>query len=174
MIHIKAIIIISLITLSFTGYSQSELPTSPIELKTFYHNNELKLRWMVVDMDMWQWGQEVGYTIIRTTIEENGTTLSLEDQLDSRVLIVENLKPYTSSEIQSNFQNNDYAEAAGKLLYDNTINDTSMPMGSATFADAIMAEEKKKEAKPSQAVTFNGVVYKDQKEFLAAKAKGFK
>ena len=143
MMSIKTIAILSLLLCQYIGHTQTEIPTSHIELKTFYHNNEVKLRWMVVDMDMWQWGNDVGYTISRTTLEENGSTLPYVAQLNSKVLIVENLKPYSSAEIESNFQNNDYAEAAGKLLYDDTINDTTMPVGSATFADAIMAEEKK-------------------------------
>ena len=68
--------------------------TYSIEAKAVYDGSNLILRWAPKDFATWNWANfNDGYDVERTTIKQNGTPLSSDSMLSSRVTLAVSLKP---------------------------------------------------------------------------------
>src|SRR5262249_27511809 len=77
----------------FSAAAQSG-PNYTIEAKTIYDGHNVIVRWAPKDFGTWNWANfNNGYDIERTTIKENGSPLSTEAMLNSRITLATNLVP---------------------------------------------------------------------------------
>lgn len=136
----KNYIIISVLLLSAsTVFSQD---SDPIEFMAFYTNEEIRLRWSVQDQDLWEWGNQVGYTIQRVTTEENGNTLNYSERAATGITLVDGLKPLSEAEIDDLYPNNIFAQTGKELLYNDSINDQRVEPVAVNLAAAVEANDK--------------------------------
>ncbi len=135
-------IVLLMLTINPNLYNQST-DNNPVQLNSFYQNGEVRLKWMIDDAELFDWGKEVGYTITRTTNAINGVPLTYDDRNDSRVVLASNLKPFTEQYINSNYPNNDNVQAAKNLLYDANINNQTVAEDDFSLAKAMEVDDKK-------------------------------
>ena len=71
-----------------------------IKLLTHYANDEVRLRWIVPDRGLWEWGNQYGYKIERITLEDNGVKLSFSERQASKIILVNNYLPKSEAEFE--------------------------------------------------------------------------
>jgi|GEM_PF-4690429 len=135
--------IILIIIISTLVIGSLEAQEKHIHLEAFYTNGEMRLRWAIDDKDLWNWGNEVGYTISRMTTEENGVLLSMEDRYNSKVDLQTSLKPMSASEMESTYADKPLVQTSKDLLYTDSLANPQIDPAKVTLATAISAEGDK-------------------------------
>jgi len=137
----KNFIYISLGVLLSTYLTAQE--ADPIHFLGFYTNGEVRLRWAIEDQKLWEYGNQVGYTIKRITLEENGVPLDDQAKRDSRVTIASGYRPMSETEIDNLYPDNVFAQAGKNLLYNDTTTNQSIDPAEVTLAAAIESANNK-------------------------------
>ena len=82
-----------------------------------YDGAEIKLRLAPADIENWEYGLKHGYKIERMTLIEVGDSLSPEEILASKLILVDSLKPVNESQWDSVVGNSDNSQIAKAMLY---------------------------------------------------------
>ncbi len=107
-----------------------------VQLIAKVEDGKVWIRWAPSNMKSWYWGITNGYRLSRYTIIDNGDTLNLAHQLDSKVELASQILPYSEEEIRNNVQaENDQIDLAVGVLYEPSFVIDSM-IGETGFARA--------------------------------------
>ena len=135
----KRIIIIPLLLLTFTLAGQDK---EQIHLESSYVDGKVRLIWMVEDQQVWDWARNNGYTLKRRTKATNGQELSSVDYAASEVVLAEQILPLSENEIETQYPDNDLAQAAKYMMYNPEAADHTVDGSKVTLADVVQAVNK--------------------------------
>lgn len=100
-----------------------------IMVNSAYIDGKVRLKWLVTDINLWEHGLNVGYTIERVTISESGNFLSKNERLDSYVLLQHNYLPKPISALQLASSNPNEGTLANILVNDPSTMETIRSAG---------------------------------------------
>lgn len=127
-----------LLVLPHLAVSQEELKPS-LHILGQYSEGKIQLRWIPSDHRTVLHMCEVGYSLERITLGDANGDYDFDQQHNSRVTLVENLKPLTSVEWDNKYgADHDVAMLSKKLLYDTS--EDVMPSENPSFMDAVNNE----------------------------------
>ncbi len=111
-------IIFLLISNSVLSQNSSDLQEHRVDVKAIVVGDTVKLKWMPSDIDVWRDGIDYGYRLTRRIQND---TMTIEEEANTAVVLVDSLKPYTESEWNANFSSNDNALLVKDILYDDSL-----------------------------------------------------
>ena len=94
-------------------------PATPfwVNATALYDGTNVIVRWVPADFATWQYANEYGYTLTRTTIRLDGTPLSVEDMQEKKITIGTDFKPLPENEWESLADQDDMAGVIAGCIY---------------------------------------------------------
>lgn len=139
----KYLINIIFFILAFVHLTSAQDSEDPIALFGTHTYGEVRLIWSVSDPAMWKWGTEVGYTVTRYTMEDNGQELFDADYQNSKYVLTEGLKPASEAEYNAASATNPMVSSAKELIYDTAAMSHVIDPADLSLATVLQAKEKK-------------------------------
>lgn len=124
-------------------------------------NNRISLRWTPSSYEVWQTGNNQGYSILRYKTHEGDTVLSPLAMAGTETLVADSLAPLAENDWESWFPGNNFAQVAKGALY--SADTTTVLTAAAKLADAVNAEQ-------SREVRFVFALFAAEQDFEVAKA----
>ena len=116
-----------------------EMTVTPMNVLTQSDGSAIRIRWAINDYDIWRLANTQGYTIRRTVYTRDTVQLSLTEQLQTSVVLTDQLLPLAPGSWTGQFPGDDRGIAAEQILYSNEW-DIEVT-GSPTFADAVQTQQ---------------------------------
>lgn len=113
------IISLCLVSIGMEAQDLMFFKRAKVHIISDYNGSEVKLRIAPGNIETWNYGIEHGYKIERLTKTLNGSSLSNEEVLASKIVVIDNLKPIPEADWDGIIQNNDdVATVAKAMLYE--------------------------------------------------------
>ena len=154
------IICLLVFTLVFISKTVAQTDQNDILIKGLSTTEEIKLRWMPEDLDIWQDGIDYGYKVERWTLSDGEKQYSLQDQNKSKVTLQKKYTPVDAGK----FPASKLGDVASALIYQELPAENS---GNNNLADA-MAYRENVESK----YLFSLIVAEQDFEIAIAQALG--
>ena len=97
------------------------LDTIRLEARAEGFGDSIVVRWAPIKHNNWKLGNEVGYSLMRITVQRDTVPLTAAERKASRKVIYSNVKPWPLEQWRSLAMKDDWAFLAAGMLYDETL-----------------------------------------------------
>jgi uncharacterized protein len=152
----------AILTLTISSFLSSYSQEGSIKAISHYSDGVLYLRWGVDNYKTYDSIRHFGIKIERETIINDGDTLSPQNQIASKIILLDTLKPKSDEWLESNLPQNDFTNLLRASLYSNQ-GDSLINFVNPRLVDAINRD------KQNQAKLF-AIQYAAEQDFSIAMA----